>query len=90
MHRLLVALKSVQSLIWINKQCLYIDNYDVKVLGFYMNAFWTYFHLSQIKETNLFVLNDNDVVLYLNCETLKLERLGSLKHWRRIITTIFI
>ena len=55
MHRLLVALKSVQSLIWVDKQCFYIDNYDFKVLGLYMSAFWSYFHLSQIKETNLFV-----------------------------------
>lgn len=78
MHRLQVALKSVQSLIWVDKQCLYIGNYDVKVLGIYMSIFWSYFHLSQIKGTNLFLLNDNDVVLYLNCETLKLERLGSL------------
>lgn len=78
MHRLQVALKSVQSLIWVDKQCLYIGNYDVKVLGIYMNIFWSYFHLSQIKGTNLFLLNDNDVVLYLNCETLKPERLGSL------------
>lgn len=78
MHRLQVVLKSVQSFIWVDKQYLYIGNYDVKVLGIYMSIFWSYFHLSQIKETNLFLLNDNDVVLCLNCETLKLERLGSL------------
>lgn len=78
MHRLQVVLKSVQSLIWVDKQYLYIGNYDVKVFGIYLSIFWSYFHLSQIKETNLFLLNDNDVVLYLNCETLKLERLGSL------------